>query len=106
MNKFIILILILLSGCAVIKPNTNVRPSYRIDVYREPDLSGIYEVDSSGMISFPLIGAIKIEGLSIPEIRLLLEESLSEYLIKPSLNISISTEKEPNVRRETIDRRL
>lgn len=48
-----------------------------------------YLVDQDGMIDFPVIGKIKIEGLSPDELRLLLRDRLSDYLKDPIINIRI-----------------
>lgn len=48
-----------------------------------------YLVDQDGMIDFPVIGKIKIEGLSPDELRVLLREELSEYLKDPIINIRL-----------------
>ena len=59
-----------------------------INVYREEDLTGIYEIDPSGNLTFPLIGAIKTSGLSIEQFQAGLVEKLKKYLIDPQLSIS------------------
>lgn len=48
-----------------------------------------YLVDQDGMIDFPVIGKLKIEGLSPDEVRNLLRERLSEYLKDPIINIRL-----------------
>lgn len=48
-----------------------------------------YLVDQEGMIDFPVIGKIKIEGLSPDELRILLRNRLSEYLKDPIINIRL-----------------
>jgi polysaccharide export outer membrane protein len=48
-----------------------------------------YLVDQDGMIDFPVIGKIKIEGLSPDELRLMLRERLADYLKDPIINIRI-----------------
>ncbi|WP_369747606.1 polysaccharide biosynthesis/export family protein [Muriicola sp. SD30] len=49
-----------------------------------------YLVDQDGMIDFPVIGKLKIEGLSPDELRSLLRERLSEYLKDPIINIRLT----------------
>ncbi len=49
-----------------------------------------YIVDQDGMIDFPVIGKIKIEGLSPDELRSFLREQLSEYLKNPIINIRLT----------------
>ena len=48
-----------------------------------------YLVDQEGMIDFPVIGKLKIEGLSPDELRILLRNRLSEYLKDPIINIRL-----------------
>ncbi|NER11515.1 polysaccharide export outer membrane protein [Muriicola jejuensis] len=48
-----------------------------------------YLVDQDGMIDFPVIGKLKIEGLSPDELRNLLRTRLSEYLKDPIINIRL-----------------
>jgi len=48
-----------------------------------------YLVDQEGEIDFPVIGKIKIEGLSPDEVRILLRDRLSEYLKDPIINIRL-----------------
>ncbi len=48
-----------------------------------------YLIDKEGEIDFPVIGKIKISGLSSEELRVLLREKLSEYLKNPIINIRL-----------------
>ena len=48
-----------------------------------------YLVDQDGMIDFPVLGKLKIEGLSPEELRLMLRAQLSEYLKDPIINIRL-----------------
>ncbi|MBW8245122.1 polysaccharide export protein [Muricauda oceani] len=48
-----------------------------------------YLVDEDGEIDFPVIGKVKIEGLSPAETRELLRERLKDYLKDPIINIRI-----------------
>ncbi|MGD1945199.1 MAG: polysaccharide biosynthesis/export family protein [Croceivirga sp.] len=48
-----------------------------------------YLVDEAGEIDFPVIGKIKISGLSPEELRVLLRKELSEYLKDPIINIRL-----------------
>jgi polysaccharide export outer membrane protein len=65
------------------------------NLYRGAQEGGIrpeqvdYLVDKNGEIDFPVIGKIKIAGLSPSETQKLLEEKLSDYLVNPIINIRI-----------------
>ena len=48
-----------------------------------------YLVDKDGEIDFPVIGKIKVAGLSSEELRVLLRDRLSEYLKDPIINIRL-----------------
>ncbi|WP_430907446.1 polysaccharide biosynthesis/export family protein [Maribacter sp. 2-571] len=48
-----------------------------------------YIVDKSGEIEFPVVGSIKIAGLSPEEAKVLLKEKLSTYLKDPIVNIRL-----------------
>lgn len=48
-----------------------------------------YLVDESGEIDFPVIGKLKIAGLTPEELRVLLRDRLSEYLKDPIINIRL-----------------
>ena len=52
-----------------------------------------YLVDQQGNISLPLIGPVKVAGLSTVQIAADLESRLSEYLTKPNVNIRIQNFK-------------
>nr|MBV6630643.1 polysaccharide export protein [Oceanococcus sp. HetDA_MAG_MS8] len=63
----------------------------RIDVYREPDLSGEYYVDPSGTINFPLLGRVGVAGETVSALENKLRLSLSQgYLVDPDVRASIS----------------
>ena len=48
-----------------------------------------YLVDQQGEIDFPVIGKLKIVGLSPEEVRVLLRDRLSDYLKNPIINIRL-----------------
>ncbi len=62
----------------------------KIVVYREADLSGEYEIDPAGNLSFPLIGDIKTAGLKIEQLSEQLTVKLKKFLINPQVSISRS----------------
>jgi len=74
---------------------------YRVDtgdrvsviVYQEPDLSvtGI-RVNANGTISYPLLGDLRVSGLTSLEVRELVKERLLDgYLKKPDVTVSIDS---------------
>ena len=57
-----------------------------IDVYDDPDLSGLATVQHEGDISFPLLGDITIEGMTVKEVQATLVELLAkDYLVDPQV---------------------
>ncbi len=67
----------------------------RIEVYREPDLSGSFTVDTHGNINYPLLSEIYLDGLSIDELKEFMTEKLGkEFIVDPQIRISI--EDSPN----------
>ena len=69
-----------------------LQPGSRLEihVYREEDLSRVYEIDPSGRLSFPLVGEIQARGLNLEEFRHQLVERLKKYLVNPQVSISRS----------------
>lgn len=59
--------------------------------YSEPRLNQLMYVRPDGYISLQLIGEVRADGLSVPELRKTLEEKYSEVLSDPRLNVNIKT---------------
>ncbi len=67
----------------------------RVEVFREPDLTGLFLVDSMGKINYPLLGEIYVEGLSLEELKAFLTENLgTDYIVNPQIQITF--EESPN----------
>lgn len=69
-----------------------IRPSdqLRIQVYDDPNITGEYQVDSSGSISIPLVGRIKASGLTPAQLERAIAARLSEGVLKkPGVNVQI-----------------
>lgn len=62
-----------------------------VTVYQEPDVSvDKVKVGTNGTISMPLIGQVKINGLTVPEIEYKITTLLlAGYLKNPKVNVSI-----------------
>jgi len=59
-----------------------------ITVFDVPDLSLTVRVSEEGIISYPLIGDVKVKGLTTEEVEKMLEERLSDgYLKRPDVTI-------------------
>jgi polysaccharide export outer membrane protein len=64
----------------------------RIIVFGQDNLSNIYTVDSTGRISMPLIGPVKVGGLSTAELEKAIEAKLKGgFLREPKVTVEIET---------------
>lgn len=59
-----------------------------ISVFQEEKLSGNYELDSSGQITFPLAGQLTAAGKSPLEFKRILTEALRVYIIHPEVTVT------------------
>ncbi|MCC7431088.1 polysaccharide biosynthesis/export family protein [bacterium] len=65
-----------------------------IEVYDNSDLSGNYTVSSEGNISFPLLGLVKVSGMSVVEIKRAITEMLfKDYLQNPIVSVTLKDYK-------------
>lgn len=74
-----------------------IRPGdkLKIFVYREPDLTGVFPVNSLGTINYSMLGEMHVDGMSIEEFKDLLVRRLSEdYLVDPQVQVEF--EESPN----------
>jgi protein involved in polysaccharide export with SLBB domain len=64
----------------------------RVTVFGQPDLTGEYYVDGSGMLAFPLIGQIRAGGLTAHEFENALVAKLKpDYLKNPNVSAVVLT---------------
>ncbi|NJB35374.1 polysaccharide biosynthesis/export family protein [Croceivirga sp. JEA036] len=74
----------------------NAEASAPFNLYRGAAEGGVrpepvdYLIDKQGEIDFPVIGKLKIAGLSPEEVRLLLRDKLKDYLKDPIINIRLN----------------
>jgi polysaccharide export outer membrane protein len=72
-----------------------------ITVFQVDSLSGDFQVDSAGVISFPLIGTVEAQGKTPPELAQQIASRLgTKYLQSPNVQVSI---KESTSQTITID---
>jgi len=70
----------------VLSPNDTLA----ISVYGEEDLSATVRVSGDGAISYPLLGNIKVAGLTVKGLEDLLTRLLAEdYLVAPQVNVLV-----------------
>ena len=60
-----------------------------IKVYKEDDMDRTLRVSTNGSITFPLIGNVKIAGLTVSQAENKLERALQSYLKTPSVSFLI-----------------
>ena len=59
-------------------------------VFQEPDLDTIYKVGNNGMIVLPLIGSVKVEGLTLQDAQKKIKELYEkDYLVKAEVSLFI-----------------
>ncbi len=62
-----------------------------IKVFDEPTLSGPYNVDSDGSITFPFVGRVEVGGKTVRDIEALLTKLLADgYVRRPQVSVEIS----------------
>lgn len=63
----------------------------RVGVFQEPDLDMIARVDMKGTVNLPLLGPVRIVGLTIPEAQTTIEDAYrnGRYLRSPQVTITV-----------------
>jgi len=72
------------SGHDVLYPGDIVR----LKIWREPDLSGDYEVNDQGMAVFPKVGAIQVSQITTDSLQRLLIATYSTFLRDPAIEVT------------------
>jgi polysaccharide export outer membrane protein len=69
-----------------------------INVFQVESLSGEFQVDTAGAISFPLVGTIEAQGKTAPELGTLIASRLGQrYLKNPNVQVSIKESREQTI---------
>ncbi len=64
----------------------------RVTVYDDTELSGEFEVDSTGYVRLPLIGQVKAAGGTVYQLEGAVEQALSDgYLKEPRVAVEVTT---------------
>src|SRR5690606_22075101 len=73
----------------------NQQNSYQMQAAASSDFAfkPTYLVDNNGEIDFPVLGKIKVEGLSRIQATELLKSRLKEYIVNPGVNITFANFK-------------
>lgn len=74
-------------GAYVIRPSDQLK----VQVYEDPNITGDYQVDSSGFISLPLAGRIKASGLTAAQLERAIVSKLSNGVLKkPNVSVQMT----------------
>ncbi|MEC4893001.1 MAG: SLBB domain-containing protein [Oscillatoria sp. PMC 1051.18] len=68
-----------------------------IDIFEVPQYSGIYQVPADGVIQLPLIGGVRVEGLTIQEASQLISANYDRFLKRPLVTIRLLSARPINV---------
>jgi protein involved in polysaccharide export with SLBB domain len=73
------------------EPPNSLRPgdAVRLRIWREPDLSGDFPVDESGVVVFPKIGALRVTSEDPVRLKAHLTRSYATYLTNPSIEVQV-----------------
>jgi len=61
----------------------------RLRIWREPDLSGDYDVDETGLVVLPKVGALRVTGMSPEELKQTLVKSYGVFLRNPAVEVRL-----------------
>ena len=62
----------------------------RVTVFNEKDLSGDFDVNDQGLVALPLIGQVKVGGLTLSEAENLITQRYGkDYLVNPRVNVEV-----------------
>lgn len=65
----------------------------RIDVRKDPTLSGEYAITDEGNILLPTVGPIHVSDLTVEEIENSMNQSLTRYIIEPDVKVGVKEYK-------------
>ncbi len=61
----------------------------RLEIWREPDMSGQYTVDESGIVVFPRVGEYQVLNLTPQALEGQLLDDFRQYLRNPSIDVTV-----------------
>lgn len=71
-------------GADLLRPGDVIK----LYVWREPDWTGEFSVDESGIVILPRLGPIAVGGMTAPSLKRLVVDSLSRYLRNPTIEVT------------------
>ena len=63
-----------------------------LKLFDAPDLSGRLEVLNDGSVSLPLVGSVRVSGLTIQQASFWAQKLLGEQLLRPELQLQVAQE--------------
>jgi polysaccharide export outer membrane protein len=60
-----------------------------ISVWKNADLTRVVQVLPDGMISFPLVGEIKVAGISVAQLKKNLQDKLTPFVPDPEISVEV-----------------
>ncbi|MCC6908827.1 MAG: polysaccharide export protein [Phycisphaerales bacterium] len=69
-----------------------------IRVYQDPNLDGEYTIDSDGGIQYPLVGPMRLEGLTTADARRKIASGLQGNYVDPSVTVNLISQMQQYVR--------
>jgi protein involved in polysaccharide export with SLBB domain len=72
-------------GDALIHPGDQVN----VRIFREPELSGDFQVTESGEVVLPRLGRLSVSGMSVGALQDTLLSSYSQFLRNPSISVNV-----------------
>lgn len=73
------------AGGALIFPGDSVR----VTIWKEPDLTGTFQVDENSMLTLPLLGPRSVANLSAEQLRQQLLQDYATQLKNPSIDVAV-----------------
>lgn len=61
----------------------------RVDIFQVKDFSGEFAVLVDGTVSFPMVGNIKVEGMTVDQLDALLSQRYAEYIKRPVITVGL-----------------
>ncbi|MCB1536190.1 MAG: polysaccharide export protein [Rhodoblastus sp.] len=79
------------TASAMPKPRTQSGDKIKLVIYGEDKMSGDYEIDANGMIQVPLIGAVRVAGMTKKEIESSIAHRLrsTQILLNPVVTVDV-----------------
>ena len=73
------------------QPESSLLPGdvIRVQIWREEDLSGEFQVDELGGVVLPLLGKKEVLGISPDSLRDQLNEEYAQYLVNTAVNVTL-----------------